>query len=220
MRYIKKLNEMAYINYGITKLIQKKFNLTDADKIGEGDNGVVYRYGKDKTLKITTDYEEALFSRTIEGEKLETVANVYKVYEYDSGTGENNKVADEFYRSRYYWIIIKEYIPHKFSDDFYYNSLHFFDTYQEKNFDYSDKDFDRMISKFINDDEDENSYIEYFELFKKLHQELRPFGIKTVSDMKASNIGYRDDYSIVYLELHIWKTNKDWKEKEIDKLYM
>jgi hypothetical protein len=198
--------------------------------LGEGDNGIAYKY-EDKTIKITKDAGEAVFAGKIKGHKLKYVSNVYEVYEYDRGEGIDNKESDVVVNGRYYWIIVKEYIPHRFSDGEYYNILVYFDNYQEKNknFDYSEKAFNNMIREYRNEHieymKDEDGYdpeedyelessLDYLEMFKELHLELHPMGIKSVMDMKISNMGSRDNGDIVYLELHIFKYFDDFKDPE------
>lgn len=221
----------AYIHSFIPKEIFELLGIDSkkVSNIGEGSNGIAFRYG-DKTIKITSDAEEAEFSAAICGHKLSTVANVFDVYEYDSGQGEDNKHGSKFYSSRYYWIIIKEYVPHNFRQSYVYaDALNYFDNYQEKNnFSYSIADFDKMISEYRNDHleimSDEENYdpeedyeleetLDWFEFFKKLHVELEPTGILSVSDMKSSNMGFNDDGEPVYIELHIYKITSGYNPK-------
>lgn len=203
-------------------------NPESVQKLGEGDNGIAFRYG-DKTIKISYDSAEAEFAATVKGHNLSRVANVYEVYEYDTERGEDNRGQPQFSRSRYYWIIIKEFIPHKFGSDYSYgDALRYFDHYQEQGgFDYSEKAFHEMIQEYRNSTienmKDEEGYdpdedyelsdvLRWLEIFNELHQELKPLGILSVSDMKGSNMGIRDDGEPVYLELHIYKTTNGFKE--------
>lgn len=215
--YIEKLDE-AFINSwvpaGIFKLLNIDFN--SAQKLGEGDNGIAYRVG-DKTIKVTYDAAEAEFAGVIKGHKLDHVANVHEVYEYDTEQGEDNRNNIEFSKSRYYWVIIKDYVPHQFGGDATYgDALRYFDHYQEKDFDYSSEAFDKMIKEYMDEygpeeEEEEDDYeffdtIAWFEFFKDLHVELRPTGILSVMDMKGSNMGLNEEGEPVYLELHIYKS--------------
>ena len=225
----------AFIGSWITDGILKTLGIDpeSAEKLGEGDNGIAFKVG-DKTIKISYDSAEAEFAEAIKGHQLETVSNVYEVYEYDIGHGEDNRNSNQFSRSRYFWVIIKEFIPHKFGSDYSYgDALRYFDSYQERNFDYSEEAFDRMINEYRNDtiemmsdDEDYNQEDDYeledtlywFEFFKQLHIELHPLGILSASDMKGSNMGHREDGEPVYLELHIYKTGEGYKEPVYKKL--
>lgn len=224
---IRAFNE-AYLYQSVVSDILAKLNIDKAkcQKLGEGDNGIAYLYDG-KCIKITTDSEEAEFFQTVRGHELQHVANVYDVYEYDTGHGEDNRGTQRYNSSRYYWVIVKEYLPHKFSDPAYYDVLVFFDNYQTTlNFNYSRKDFDRMIKEYMGDYEDlseDERYevddaVQYLEMFAELHEELAPLGIKSVSDMKSSNMGMTADGDIKYLELHIYKVNDRYKEPVIKKL--
>lgn len=230
------LNE-AYLRRFDIDVIFQKLNIDpkSVEELGEGNNGIAYKHG-DKTIKITTDYEEAEFAATIAGHKLKHVANVHQIYIFDREEGDDNRNTDAFNRSRYYWVIIKDYIDHQFGFDWtYHEALQHFDNYQVKNFNYTADDFNRMIKEYEDDTienmtEDDPSYdryedpeledtIKYFELFRDLHMELQPLGIKSVCDMKPANMGMTaDDYDIVYLELHIYKSGANYKEPQYKNL--
>lgn len=238
--YRKRLQELAgideaFIMSWVPDSILTKLGIDpkSAQKLGEGDNGIAYRVG-DKTIKVTYDSAEADFAETIKGHKLSRVANVYDVYEYDTERGEDNRNQDQFSSSRYYWVIIKEFIPYNFgSDGEYYDALSYFNTYQLHNFDYSEKDFRRMIDEYrkehlecmadeegydIDEDYELENTIRWFEVFEELHFELKPLGILSASDMKSSNMGVREDGEPVYLELHIYKTTSGYKEPQYKQL--
>jgi len=237
LQELAEMQNEAFIGTWVPNKIFKMLGIDSQNvtKLGEGDNGIAFKYN-DKTIKISYDFAEAEFAASIKGHNLSRVANVYEVYEYDTGEGEDNRASDQFSRSRYYWVIIKEFIPHKFGGDYtYFDALRYFDDYQEKNgFDYSETAFDNMIQvykqgtiEFMEDkeeyDPDEDYELEdtlrWFEIFKELHMELNSFGILSVSDMKSSNMGFRDDGEPVYLELHIYKTTKGYKNPTYKPLY-
>ncbi len=231
----KEVQTEAYIHSWIPNEVFKMLGIDEKSvtKLGEGDNGIAFKYN-DKTIKVTSDAEEAEFSAAIKGHKLSTVANVYEVYEYDTESGEDNRRTSQFYRSRFYWIIVKDYVPHRFGSDYSYgDALRYFDSYQEKNFDYSEEAFNRMINEYRNDTiegmSDHENYdveedyeleqtLDWFEFFKQLHLELKPLGILSVCDMKGSNMGYNDDGEPIYIELHIYKYANGYKEQSYKKL--
>jgi len=238
MKYLSKfdnfINEAYLYSYVVSSIFKKlKIDLSTLEKLGEGDNGVAYRHG-DKTIKITTDTLEAEFFGVIKGHKLEKVSNCYEVYEYDCEEGEDNKKYSGFCsRARYYWVIIKDYIPYQFSGDYLYGDcLRYFDSYVEKNFNFTSEEFDKMIDEYrsnrIEDMKDDPDYdvdedyeleneLDWFIFFKELHMELQPLGIKSVCDMKSSNMGRKEDGGVVFLELHIFRDG-GYKEPVFTKL--
>lgn len=209
MKTIKLFEAFLYQSKVDAALKLAGFEPADLNKIGEGDNGIAFRKG-DRTIKVTSDADEAEFAGIINGHKLNCVANVYEVYEYDSGSGEDNRNTQVVSGARYYWVIEKDYLPYNGGDSYYYDALLFFDKYQTKNFDYSAKDFDRMIKDYTGDDDPEEEHVEmvsnWFEFYKSLHLELKPLGILSVSDMKEANLGADED-GPKFIELHVFKGN-------------
>lgn len=222
------LKQAAYINPGIISYVFKALNIDEksVQKLGEGDNGVAFKKGN-TVIKITSDPNEAEFAGTIKGHKLNRVANVSEVYELDTERGEDNRTTTKFSKSRYYWVIIKEYVPTLIGGNYdFATTISYFYNVTDRNFDYSKEAFDKMISNYIKEhsmlfsdeeyDPDEDEELQYslqiLESLKELHMELKPLGILSASDMKGSNAGMDEEGELVFIELHIYRTAEGYVE--------
>jgi hypothetical protein len=206
-----KLFESVYLSSSeiFEKLYNINNNFINPKEIGKGDHGIAYLCDN-KIVKITDDSCEAEFANAIKGETLEHIAHIYDVYQYED-----------------LYVIIREYLPHNFNDYDYTSALYYFDNYIEKNkstFNFTYADFQKMISDFkasnmeYDDyDEDSDYELEYLNFIIDTHLELNKFNILSTSDMKSQNMGY-SDMDLKYYDLHIWKINSNYIEKEFKQL--
>jgi hypothetical protein len=205
--------------YDATKHLGIDDSQIEQNQLGRGEMGIAFRIGN-KVLKITTDYAEAKYCNRIVGANLNRHARIYDVLELDYGTKDpdnfDNKISNRYSNYyRYYWAIVREYLPGLFSDrdqDYYSMWMRYCNTENKPGFNYTERDFEQFAYDYIRDarqhklpSDELSDDLEIIAMIKEAVLSVHPFGIVALRDMKAGNMGYRSDGGLVYFDLEVMK---------------
>jgi len=183
----------------IFKVLCQNLNITNAQKIGSGQNGIAYKYD-DKVLKITMDESEAEMKYKLINMKLRHLPHIYKVYKlsieslrrYGYNGDDNIFVIIQDYAQPLSkdWInflnLLKNGIDKGENDGIYFDTLNDY----IKNFSY--------IRKYI---ENKMKFpLSYFQNFYGLLSEMKKLGIDSI-DFTYRNFGLSSSGNLIFFDI-------------------
>lgn len=208
----------SYSLFSAADTILKKLGIFEkVERLGKGEHGVAYYYDN-KVYKITDDSLEVELAYILLNEKSRHYVQIFDIFCFDTGEGDDNINNLNFFNPRYYWVIIQEYIDtSRISSWDLQNAILYFDRYTHKNFNYTKAEFDKMIQDFENlqeynfeDEIIEDEELAYLKIIKNLFLDLQKYGIKNIIDLKMNNLGKSKDGQFKFFDLRFSEgTTKD-----------
>jgi hypothetical protein len=210
----------SYSLFSAADTILKKLGIFEkVERLGKGEHGVAYYYDN-KVYKITDDSLEVELAYILLNEKSRHYVQIFDIFCFDTGEGDDNINNLNFFNPRYYWVIIQEYIDtSRISSWDLQHAILYFDRYTHKNFNYTKAEFDKIIEDFKdeqeydfdgNTNEDSDEELAYLKIIKNLFLDLQKYGIKNVIDLKMNNLGKSKDGQFKFFDLRFSEgTTKD-----------
>ena len=210
----------SYSLFSAADTILKKLDIYQkVERLGKGTHGVTYYYDN-KVYKITDDSLEVELAYILLNEKSRHYVQIFDIFCFDTGEGDDNINNLNFFNPRYYWLIIQEYVDTSKAGGWdLQHAILYFDRYTHRNFNYTKVEFDKMIEDFKdeqeydfdgNTNEDSDEELFYLKLIKNLFLDLQKYGIKSFIDLKMDNLGKNRNGEIKFFDLRFSEgTTKD-----------
>lgn len=192
-------------------LIGKEFSVNNVDLFSYGSNGIVYTFGEDRLLKITTSLNEALTAQKINGIKFKHVSTIFNVRKfieskkYILDNGVKAKIRLPYFHSIYMIIVEKVYDTEK--AEIIINDIYDVLNTTERKVAAADiKKFKSLFNYFksqldiIETKTNKDDLINYYKQLIELSDELSEYKINT-SDVHAKNFGFRKNGDLVLFDL-------------------
>lgn len=202
----------SYSLFSAADTILKKLGIYEkVERLGKGTHGIAYFYDN-KVYKITDDSLEVELAYILLNEKPRHYVQIYDIWCFDTGEGDDNINNLNFFNPRYYWVIIQEYVDtSRIGGWDLQHAIIYFDRHTHTNFNYTKAEFDKMIEDFEaeqeydfgdeNVDEDRYEELFYLKLIKNLFLDLQKYGIKNVIDLKMNNLGKNINGDLKFFDL-------------------
>jgi len=201
------------LNDFVTKILYKLNIKSNFNLLGQGGMGSAFEIDNKRVLKITTDRDEAVDSKKLQGKKNEYLGDVYEVYKLN---GNFSNI----------YIIIRELL-----DVNYDKNSNILKGFHNLYYKLNDMDGDRhyYLDKIIKNKDVLNdlkndvykfkdSLVEYLDDYKiilPIIEELQKYNIKS-GDIHRGNLGFKPNGTLAYYDIGVSDSNED--DSNIDNL--